>query len=238
VKKIEPPVKKPGQGKTEGVVVRYLRMFFGSEKTDPAAPLFRGRALFYQRYGIKGPGAEDSPAPHQAGGKAAVFYVLHLDGVDHNTGLSTQFAGSIILMTVYKREGSSTMPGNRIGGAVFAALIAALLIKVFLFDFMIAEGRSMDPVIKNGTVLVVNRAAYGLRNPWNGKYLFRWALPLPGDVVVFFTPQGDLAVKRCGAMIPGNRFFALGDNSLESYDSRSYGPVPVEHILGRVLGIK
>jgi signal peptidase I len=130
-------------------------------------------------------------------------------------------------------------PGpNRIGGAVLAALAAALLIKGFLFDFMIAEGRSMDPVIKNGTVLVVNRVAYGLRNPWSGKYFLRWARPLPGDVVVFFTPQGDLAVKRCGAMIPGNRFFALGDNSLESYDSRSYGPVPVEHILGKVMGIK
>jgi signal peptidase I len=127
---------------------------------------------------------------------------------------------------------------DRIGRGVLGAFIAALLLKGFFFDFMIAEGRSMDPVIKSGAVLVVNRAAYGLRLPWTGKYLLRWALPLPGDVVVFDTPRGDRAVKRCGGLAAESSFLALGDNSLESYDSRSYGPVPVDRILGKVLGIK
>jgi signal peptidase I len=113
-----------------------------------------------------------------------------------------------------------------------------MVLKGFLFDFMIAEGRSMDPVIKSGTVLVVNRAAYGLRLPWTGKYLLRWRMPLPGDVVIFYTPQGDRAVKRCAGITPGNTFVALGDNRRESYDSRAYGPVPVDHIMGKVLGIK
>jgi signal peptidase I len=96
----------------------------------------------------------------------------------------------------------------------------------------------MLPVINPGTVLVVSRAAYGFRLPWSDAYLLRWSLPKSGDVVVFATPQGEIAVKRCAEVIGEGFFFALGDNSLESYDSRSYGPVPVDHIMGKVLGVR
>jgi len=33
-------------------------------------------------------------------------------------------------------------------------------------------------------------------------------------------------------------FYAEGDNSIVSYDSRSYGPVQTDNIIGKVLGIK
>ncbi|MDR0760516.1 MAG: S26 family signal peptidase [Treponema sp.] len=121
---------------------------------------------------------------------------------------------------------------------VLSAFLAALLMKVFLFDFVIADGRSMVPAIHPGTVLVVNRLAYGIRFPGTGKYLFRWSLPKAGDVVIFLTPQGQIAVKRCGTVVGKEDFFALGDNSLESYDSRSYGPVPADSVVGKVMGIK
>jgi signal peptidase I len=124
------------------------------------------------------------------------------------------------------------------GRIVLFAFLAALIMKVFLFDFMIADGRSMVPAIYPGTVLLVNRLAYGLRLPWTRKYLLRWSLPKTGDVVVFLTPQGQLAVKRCGTVIGKDEFFALGDNSLESYDSRSYGPIRADSVMGKVIGIK
>jgi signal peptidase I len=96
----------------------------------------------------------------------------------------------------------------------------------------------MLPAIKPGTILVISRAAYGFRPPWSDTYLLRWSSPKIGEVVVFTTPPGTIAVKRCAQMMGGGNFFALGDNSLESYDSRSYGPVPVDHIIGKVLGVK
>ena len=45
--------------------------------------------------------------------------------------------------------------------AVLCACLAALAVKVFVFDVMITQGRSMEPVIKAGSVLVVGKLSYG-----------------------------------------------------------------------------
>jgi len=118
---------------------------------------------------------------------------------------------------------------------VILALLTALVLKLFVFDVIIAQGDSMEPVIRNGSVLVISRLRYGLKLPWTRQYLILWALPKEGDVLLFYTPSGDKAVKRC-VEIYGDNFFAEGDNSLASYDSRSYGPVHADNIIGKVLG--
>ncbi|GHU39747.1 hypothetical protein FACS1894190_05640 [Spirochaetia bacterium] len=132
---------------------------------------------------------------------------------------------------------------NSVGGQILLAFAAAFVIKIFVVDFIITEGNSMLPVIENGRVLIVNRLAYGIKPPFASIYAVRWAVPQKGDIVVFWTPYGNLAVKRCAEVIAaaeaGNgNFFARGDNSAESFDSRSYGPVPQDNIIGKVLGIK
>jgi signal peptidase I len=120
--------------------------------------------------------------------------------------------------------------------AILWAFFAAFIAKMFIFDFMIAQGHSMEPAIKSGAVLVVSRLRYGLRLPVQQRYLFRWSRPSIGEVLVFYTPSGELAVKRCTALTERGGFIAEGDNSLLSYDSRAYGPVPVDNIIGKVLG--
>ena len=131
---------------------------------------------------------------------------------------------------LWKRPAIRERPGK----AILWGCVAALLMKFFLFDFMVAEGPSMTPAIQSGSVLFVVRFAYGFRLPGAKGYLLRWSKPKAGDVVVFLTPVGDTAVKRCGAWDGDDTFFALGDNNRESYDSRYYGPVPVDHIIGKV----
>jgi len=120
--------------------------------------------------------------------------------------------------------------------SVFLALAIALALKLFCFDFIIAQGHSMEPAINDGTVLVVNRARYGLQVPAVNKYLIRWSGPKPGEVVIFYTPSGDIAVKRCVSRSGNGFFYVEGDNSIASYDSRSYGPVNAENVIGKVLG--
>jgi signal peptidase I len=117
--------------------------------------------------------------------------------------------------------------------AVAAALGAAVVIKIFLFDFALVEGRSMEPSLHSGTVVLINRAAYGLRIPLSG-YLCHWRLPQKGDVVVFITPQGAKATKRIGDVTGDGELIVLGDNPSESYDSRSYGPIPFKNVIGKI----
>jgi signal peptidase I len=140
-------------------------------------------------------------------------------------GLSTKKAIRII----YDIE----MKGKK---TVFFAIITAFVIKLFVFDFIIAQGDSMEPAVKNGTVLIISRMRYGLKLPWLQKYSIRWGEPKIGEVVVFYTPTGELAVKRCVQITERDNFYAEGDNANTSYDSRAYGPVPVENIIGKVLG--
>ena len=125
-----------------------------------------------------------------------------------------------------------------VGKAIILAFVAALLIKFFIFDFVVAQGESMAPVIKPGAILPVCKAFYGIRMPGSQTYFFRWGNPREGDVVVFFTPLGEIAVKRCRGILAGDEFYALGDNTSHSYDSRNYGPVPINNIIGRVMGKK
>ena len=146
------------------------------------------------------------------------------------------------------------------GRVVTGAFLAAVLLKVFVMDFMIAEGRSMQPVIKPGKVLLINKVAYGIRKPFVGGYILRWSVPHAGELVVFTSPDGRSAVKRCVSgpgdalgetaslsgfagycpddLVPPGNFVALGENRPESWDSRNYGFVPVDATIGKVMGIK
>lgn len=127
---------------------------------------------------------------------------------------------------------------NRIHSAIIAAFLVAFFIKIFIFDFMITEGRSMVPTLRPGQVVMVNHLAYGFRLPWANTYLLRWAVPQRGDIVIFPSPLGEIAVKRVGDLVGNSQFIALGDNKGESFDSRTYGPISLDAILGKVLLLK
>ncbi len=118
----------------------------------------------------------------------------------------------------------------------------------------------MQPVIRPGTVLIINKAAYGIRKPFIGGYILRWSVPRAGELVVFTSPDGRNAVKRCVSgpgdalgetaslstfagyepddPVPAGYFVVLGENRPESWDSRNYGFVPVEATIGKVVGVE
>jgi signal peptidase I len=47
--------------------------------------------------------------------------------------------------------------------------------------------------------------------------------------------QAFLATPDRSYVIPPHSYFAMGDNSYNSYDSRYWGPVPEENVVGRGL---
>jgi nickel-type superoxide dismutase maturation protease len=62
--------------------------------------------------------------------------------------------------------------------------------------------------------------------------------PRPGDVVAVVDPRDEerVMVKRVSAIDPGDGgITVLGDNPAASTDSRTFGPVRSDHVLGRVV---
>ena len=131
----------------------------------------------------------------------------------------------------------SFKPASRgvVGRAVVGAFIVALLLKFFILDLMVVDGQSMTPAIRPGTVVLVCKVFYGFKLPGSGSYIIKWRYPRTGDIVVFYTPLGEIALKRCAGVYPDG-IFSLGDNASQSYDSRDYGLVPFDNIIGKVLG--
>lgn len=135
----------------------------------------------------------------------------------------------------------------------FVAGVVALgvVLRSSVADFGRVAGGSMKPTLRDGDYIVTNKLAYGLRVPFTGFWLLRWSRPTPGDVVVLCSPlDGRRLVKRvmaasddapksdlpaAGALPPGH-YFVLGDDA-DSIDSRTFGWVSGDQILGRVVGV-
>jgi len=79
----------------------------------------------------------------------------------------------------------------------------------------------MEPEIKNDeTVLATN--------------IFYWfKRPKIGDIVAF-REAGGILVKRITKIQDGNYFLA-GDNQQDSLDSRKFGLIPREKIIGKII---
>ena len=86
------------------------------------------------------------------------------------------------------------------------------------------EDRSMEPTLRAGDYILVNRWAYRRREP------------APGDIVVLKDPEAPdrCLVKRVLSGAPASGYFVEGDNAEQSRDSRHFGPVQRQLIVGKV----
>lgn len=88
----------------------------------------------------------------------------------------------------------------------------------------VVSGDSMIPTLQPGDTLVINRFAY------------RHSPPKPGDILVFRDPRTQiLAVKRVRALAEDQYIYLTGDNQAESVDSRHFGAIRGDMVVGKVL---
>lgn len=79
---------------------------------------------------------------------------------------------------------------------IFFGLLIGLFLKLFVFDFLKISGKSMEPTLSSGNHIVINKAAYGIQNPFTKEYFFTWKSPKKNDVVTFLN-DNKIVVKRC-----------------------------------------
>jgi len=83
------------------------------------------------------------------------------------------------------------------------------------------EGESMAPVLRDGDeVLVDVKARVGIDDVVIARHPFRESVEM---------------AKRVTGIDANGKFFLVGDNAEESTDSRTFGPVPIECIKGKVI---
>jgi nickel-type superoxide dismutase maturation protease len=82
----------------------------------------------------------------------------------------------------------------------------------------------MAPLLQAGDGVLVDLRAYRRRPP------------RPGDIIVAQHPyRSDLRIiKRVASMLDNGYCVLEGQNPFESTDSRAFGPLPPDKILGRV----
>ncbi|MFQ5342549.1 MAG: signal peptidase I [Anaerolineae bacterium] len=142
---------------------------------------------------------------------------------------------------------------------VVLALLIFLLIRVVIQNFRI-EGYSMEPNLHQSQYLIVNKAVYRwLHSPERGDIIvfeyprapdrdfIKRIIGLPGETVEIrdgsinidgvpldepYLPEpthGNMAARTLGP----SEYFVLGDNRDNSSDSRSWGPLPTDNIIGK-----
>ena len=162
------------------------------------------------------------------------------DSEKKNDGVGDPPGGNAMGPKAERKRG----PSFRLGLTLAGILAFLILGRLFLFDAAVVDGRSMLPGLGSGDVVLIFKAAYGLRNPMGGYFLL-WGQPRHRDVVAAVRPDtGSLVIKRVwiegsgvesGVPRRDSPLFLLGDNKYESVDSRAFGPVPMSNILGKAF---
>lgn len=142
---------------------------------------------------------------------------------------------------------------------VIPALLIAVGINLFLAQATQVQGQSMEPNLHTAQRLVVEKITYHFHGPRRGdivvidlpeagpELLIKRVIALPGETIsaqggqVYINgePLEEPYVTSPGGRefpektVPPLHVFVMGDNRQFSNDSRNFGPVPIDSIVGR-----
>lgn len=141
--------------------------------------------------------------------------------------------------------------------------VAVILIIKYVFSLEQVVGPSMEPNYRSGDLLFLNKISYKFKEPRlfdvvviandDTKYMIKRIIGLPGDAIEYkdnklyingeatkeyFDTSGitkDFSLTQFDYdVIPDGYYFVLGDNRENSKDSRVYGLISREDIIGKV----
>ncbi len=146
---------------------------------------------------------------------------------------------------------------REIGETVIPAVVIALFINLFLAQATQVLGQSMEPTLHSTQRVVIEKITYRFHGPRRGdvvvidspeqsEMLIKRVVGLPGETIEVRNGRvhvngelltEDWSVRQGGGSygprtVPPLHVFVLGDNRGASNDSRTFGPVPIENIVG------
>ena len=170
-------------------------------------------------YRVAGP--SDAPTHHWGDvvvvGRCA--YDLWLPGIDRPVArIANPSRGDMVLFRVPERGGIGLKRVVAVAGDQVELRDQQLWINGIPAEYLETDARPPAPV--------ASRNRYGA---WVGEER------IDGDSrSVTFTPSAPLASTE-PVRVPAHHVFLLGDNRDASFDSRSFGPLPRDQVLGRVV---
>jgi signal peptidase I len=146
-----------------------------------------------------------------------------------------------------------------LAGALALAALLTVLCHELLLTVFVVQGASMEPTLRQEQrVLVLRR--FGkvkrgdlvvFRNPFAGdQVLVKRVLALPGETIFVrdgqlyvddllraepYVKAGTTVVRLEEQRLPENTYFVLGDNRNASVDSRKFGPIERNLLIGKVV---
>ena len=147
---------------------------------------------------------------------------------------------------------------------VLLVLLIVIPIRYFLFQPFIVRGASMEPSFQEADYLIVDQLSYRFRYPQRGEVIvfyypdnpqkrhIKRIIGLPGEEVIieeeeiFIEKEGKeiileeeyLRLPRTTGesriVLEEDEYFVMGDNREASFDSRNWGSLPRENIIGKV----
>jgi signal peptidase I len=148
-----------------------------------------------------------------------------------------------------------------VAGATFQIAVLAVLALAFFMRTPQVSGLSMAPHIASGEIVLINTMAYKMREPARGDIIafhhdgptsetfIKRVIGLPGDrieirrgtVLVNGTALNEPYVQfpdghtYAAVVVPQGSLYVLGDNRADSEDSRAFGFVPQNQVMGRAV---
>jgi signal peptidase I len=160
-------------------------------------------------------------------------------------------------------DGSSDAANTVRRVLLFAAVIVVLLlVRSFAIEPVRVRSDSMTPTLPAGAVLLIDKASFVVReprrgelvvttDPRSGESIVKRIVAIGGDSIGIddgvlmlngarvdedYIDNDDMAGFYFGPdLVPPDHVFLLGDNRANSVDSRTFGPIEVDDVDGRVL---